>query len=1686
MKNPILLTILLLAITLPTISKAQTTGEWAIGSDGSPLMIGQCVQDHIFVRDISLLQDNVITFVGGSTQIVEFWLDDDEIYTNAMVQALPPVPSPTGEPYKEITYYNAQFDIYLPLGMSLIEYKFPGEKRAVQYQAGDRMPYDANLSWSKMSDNKTIDGIEYSVYTLWIDNLDSDDGCHFSGNEDTYAANGNQALRKDDASLFRLAIQNENQDEPQGRIADMIIANQKFYIYEANNYWWHDPNKRVYVYGTGGNNVEQRFQLYNRVALYGSEGMPEGVLEVNGLYYSIINENSVCLYGHRNGIGGHLEIPSTVSFNGTIYSVTFIKNSAFVDCTDLTSVTIPNTVVYIGDNTFYNCSGLLSVTIGNSVTSIGSSAFNNCSGLTSITLPSSITSIGTSAFSRCSGLTSVTLPNSVTSIGIGTFSGCSGLTSINIPNSVISIGSSAFSGCSGLTSVTLPNSVTSIGSYAFSDCSGLTSVTLPNSVTSIETKTFYNCSGLTSVTLPKSITSISSEAFYGCSGLTVVTCHATTPPTIDSNSFSNDTYSQATLIVPRNCTNSYLAADSWNKFSTIIETLYDFESNGIYYVITDPNTVKVTYKNSNYNSYSLNVVVPDNVTYQGTTYQVTSIGEYAFYNSTGLTNVTIPNSVTSIGNSAFFNCTGLTTVTIPNSVASIGNYAFYGCSMLKTLNYNAATCSDFSSTTSCGPFNNLNITTINIGNGVRKIPAYFVSGLAQLTSITIPASVTSIGHNAFSGCSALTELYFNATSCSDFSTSSPFANTFIATIHVGDNVQRIPAYFAKGLTVLSNVIIGNSVTTIGNSAFYGCNRMTDITMGNSVTAINNSAFYGCTGLSTISLPSTMRTLSSKAFYNCNGLQFVTSYAENPPIMETSDCFTCYNYATLYVPYLSQNSYKNTYYWNNFYKIYGMDTNGNILATGITLNSTNKSLIVNQTFKLIATIAPDVATNNTVSWSSNNSDVAAVDSEGLVSAIADGTAIITATTTDGSNLSASCQVTVTSIPVTSVSLNKASLTLDMSDNYQLIATVGPNNATNSVLNWHSSRPAVATVSNDGLVTPISPGSTTITVTTTDGTNLSATCEVTIVRHVTGITLNLSSLTLTLPETAQLIADITPSDATNQLLNWTSSNTSVATVDGNGFITSVGVGTTTIKATTTDGTNLSATCQVTVNKQFVTSITLNENSQVMHIGDTLQLIANVQPENASYPSIIWSSGNSSVATVNNNGLVTAIAGGTTYIRASTTDGSYLNASCAIQVLPDYYIMLDTLSHIRGEGARVMDLPVSLVNKNPISGIQFDVSLPYGIEFNLVDGEQDVWLDDARGTRSHSISASQLSNGNYRILVTSSTSRDLRGNDGVLVHMNMLLPQQHDTGNRYINVSNIIASEADETRHTLDNKSTVVHLYYIVGDADANAIVDIADHAATASKILGKSPSPFYYNAANVDNNSSLDVVDLVGITNIALQIKPITVRQAPARGYVENFLYCDQLRLNGNDEAEINIGMDCGFDFAGFQMDVILPRGLNLLGATLGDEAARLGLAIETMPDGSIRILGTSFSDAEICGLCPKLITLRVKANRNYMPGSNLEFNEILFAERNLTSHYLDGASILYVDPSTVYELMDEARIYVENDNIIVETPVAGTVQIIAIDGRMIESQANVGRNVYAVAGSGIFIVQFNGKTIKVRI
>ena len=327
----------------------------------------------------------------------------------------------------------------------------------------------------------------------------------------------------------------------------------------------------------------------------------------------------------------------------------------------------------------------------------------------------------------------------------------------------------------------------------------------------------------------------------------------------------------------------------------------------------------------------------------------------------------------------------------------------------------------------------------------------------------------------------------------------------------------------------------------------------------------------------------------------------------------------------------------------------------IFVSKIELSISECSLEKGETKQLNATINPNNATNKSVIWVSSNTSVANVDNNGLVTAIEPGAATIICKALDGSNVQGTCIVTVTPKKVQSISLNVTSLTLNVEESYQLTATANPSDASNIAFSWSSSNFDVANVDENGLVTAMERGETYITCTALDGSGVKATCKVTVTSiPVSGISLNHTSYTIGETNTLQLIANVSPSNAGNRDISWSSSNTAIATVDEKGLVTAQGKGTTIITCASCDGSGVSATCEVKVPMVYVTDFTLNKTLHDMEIGETFQLIATVKPSNATYQVLSWSSNTPNVVSVSNNGLISATGAGQATITCTVSDG------------------------------------------------------------------------------------------------------------------------------------------------------------------------------------------------------------------------------------------------------------------------------------------------------------------------------------------------------------------------------------------------------------------------------------------------
>ena len=573
------------------------------------------------------------------------------------------------------------------------------------------------------------------------------------------------------------------------------------------------------------------------------------------LYYNILSETDRTVeVTYRDVFGGSysgdIVIPQTTIINGKTYTVTMICDSAFYDCSALTSVYIPATCTSISSSSFRGCTALKKIVVDedNPNYSAADGALYNKDKTTLIgwpaakgyiTIPHSVKTIGGRAFYLCDALTSVYIPAICTSIGDNPFYGCTALKEIvvdednpnysaadgalynkdkttligwptaegdiTIPLSVTTIGDYAFSYCSALTSVSMP-SVTTIGDYAFSSCEALSLFFMP-SVTMIDGGAFPICRALTSVEMP-SVTTIGDGAFGGCRDLASVSMPEVT--TIGVHAFNN-CYALTSVSMPS------------------VTTIGDEAFSSCYALtsISIPATCTSIGDNPFYGCTALKgiVVDEDNPDY--------SVSDGALYDKDKTTligwptaegDITIPQSVKTIGDYAFDSCSDLTSVSLP-AVRTIGDYAFNSCSDLTSVSMPAA-------------------TTI----GERAF-----GGCSALTSVSMPA-VTTIGDGAFDYCFALT------------SVSMPAVTT------IGDMAFG-------GCYALTSASMPE-VTTIGNLAFGICRALASVSMP-AVKTIGNSAFGGCSALISVYIPATCTSIGDNPFNGCVSLKKIVVDEDNP-------------------------------------------------------------------------------------------------------------------------------------------------------------------------------------------------------------------------------------------------------------------------------------------------------------------------------------------------------------------------------------------------------------------------------------------------------------------------------------------------------------------------------------------------------------------------------------------------------------------------------------------------------------------------------------------------------------------------------------------------------------------------------------------------------------------------------------
>ena len=644
---------------------------------------------------------------------------------------------------------------------------------------------------------------------------------------------------------------------------------------------------------------------------------------------------------------------------------------------------------------------------------------------------------------------------------------------------------------------------------------------------------------------------------------------------------------------------------------------------------------------------------------------VTKIDGDAFAECSGLIDIKMHEGINTIGSRAFYKCDRLLDIVIPDSVEKIEFEAFRGCDKLENIKLSEnitivgygvfGDCKSISkieipkslkkfdgtwgrgTNLSYGAFGGCsNLKTVNFEAGSTIVCAALFMGCDGIEEIELSDTITEIGDSAFKNCKNLDRITMNNgieilessafEDCFSLTTinipntvkaisNSTFQDcTSLTEVHLSNILKEIPASTFSGCKKLTTINFPSTLTTIGNSAFSGCESLPEAILPSGVEKIESNAFKNCKALKKAAVPDTVSSIGSSAFYGCEALTDITLGSKLKKI-ESQTFYGCIVLPSIVIPY-------------------------NVTTIG-------DSAFVNCT-KLTQITVP----RNTTSIASNAFSYPKKmtmygPSDCYVQTYASGKGI---------------KYVTQDIHATSVSLDSTEKTAERYDDFQLTATIAPLNFTDAVV-WTSSNEEVATVSDTGYVEICGVGTAVITVT---AGNVKAVCKITVPQLIDWIEFDEDEIELKAGQTYQLKPYISPSDATNKKLKYTSSDTKVAEVSASGLVTAKSEGEAKIRAAATDGSDEYAVCYVTVTgKAKVTGITLDRTSAEVKRGEKLTLNVTVSPSYASNKKVVWKSANTKIATVDANGSVTAKAPGRTKITVTSSENSSYQASCTVTV-------------------------------------------------------------------------------------------------------------------------------------------------------------------------------------------------------------------------------------------------------------------------------------------------------------------------------------------------------------------------------------------------------------------------------------
>lgn len=1006
-------------------------------------------------------------------------------------------------------------------------------------------------------------------------------------------------------------------------------------------------------------------------------------------------------------------------------SLTAVPAHAFKNCVALSEMDIPASVKSIGDQAFYNDSTIAVVTMREGLETIGNEVFWNNSGVRSFVIPGTVQTIGTNSFYGCTNtstlrfkdgdgiltidtkdthsrkiddmtvnisssekrekyrdrkydyfydcpiktlylgrnlkydysnsisiykrviyknwdtetrasapfansttLTNVTVGPKVTFVYDHLCDGCSDLSNVVLGSALQSINDYAFANCMKLLSITYPASLDSIGNYAFSGCKILSSTSFQESSDhelKIKDASFKDCVALSEVRFPGQLSLLGDNTYQGCTALkdVVFSKNEQYQPALTIGSY---TFAQCSLI------NTFF-------FPSRLTSVGNFAFTKCY------RLTNLTFEDSNeaiwlgsgafYNNYngkndqeSLFYDCPLTSLYMGRNIDYTShYGRSPFCNQHILTDVRFSQAgtVTYCKDDLLYNVNNCASLTLPESLTSIGDKTFAGMSKLRSIVIpNSVTAIDYSAFE-----DDTALESVRLSTSCPYLPKYMFSGCSGLKTITIPAVVNKMNDKMFTNCTSLTTVIFDdAPEMIDMGYGSSeennglFRDCPIETLYLGrrlsyntDQPSRSPFY---SIAELKNLTLGKYLKVVDKYMFSYCTGLENVYIPDNITSINMWGFRGCSALKSVRFSENLSQIRDYGFSECASLDNVTFPASMTSTSDNS--------------FSNCSSLRNLDLGKNLLVIGPSAFENDSILSGVNIPETVYGLGVGA-FKNCVSIPYVKIPKGALTTVSKESFKGCNGIEWI--------SLSENITSLGENAFEGC----TGIKyVKSYAMTPPEGLVNFPSDVETNGTLfvpEDNDEYPDVLGDYQYSP---TWENWGTFKRI-----------TENTLLSS------------LTLNQSDAHLKASETLTLAVTVGPDEATNKKVDWKSDDEAVASVSADGVVTAHKVGQTSIHAIANDGGGAKATCTITVDPTMVSSITLSQESLKIRKNHTAQLSAIVAPIDATNARFIWSSTNEDVAKVSEDGVISAIAPGDAVIKATSQDGSQVEASCQVKVLP-----------------------------------------------------------------------------------------------------------------------------------------------------------------------------------------------------------------------------------------------------------------------------------------------------------------------------------------------------------------------------------------------------------------------------------